>query len=314
MKLKNALIIFIALLTVPFDCFAADTDFKTTETANYVRTAAMSPAPGSVGGEWAVIGVKRSGITADAYFDGYLRRLGDFMKENGGSINRYTDYSRIVLALRELDQNDTYGLGAYVNDYDKVTNQGINGPIFALEAKHALGDQDTVTRDRYIEYILSRQSADGSFALSEGTPDTDITAMAVAALSLYNTNIEIDRAINRGFLYLSSVQAGDGSFAPTKGGEASCESTAQVIIAMKRHGLRPDNRFFVKNDKTPSDGLELFRKSGGGYAHLASDSAPDQMASEQALLALTAPEGTPKTLIYDSIWFDASQAYLESQR
>lgn len=314
MKLKNALIFFIALLIVPLGCFAADTDSKTAETANYVRTAAMSPEPGSVGGEWAVIGIKRSGITADAYFDGYLRRLGDYITKNGGSISRYTDYSRIAIALRELGQKDTYGLTAYVNDYDKVINQGINGPVFALEAKYALGDRDTVTRDRYIEYILSRQNGDGSFGLSEGIPDTDITAMAVAALSLYNVNIEIDRAINRGFLYLSSVQAGDGSFASASGEEASCESTAQVIIAMKRCGLRLDNRFFVKNGKTPTDGLDLFRKSGGGYAHLASDSAPNQMASEQALLALTAPEGPPKTLVYDSIWFDASQAYLESQR
>ena len=318
MKVKTIIFVLVTVMiaAVCAPSFGAETDIKTAETANYIMRLAAMPEPGTIGGEWAVIGVKRAETAQSSYFDGYLQRLAALMQETGGDLGRkYTEYSRIAIALTELGVTDSYNLLSYINDYDKVIVQGINGPIFALEAKHSLGDHDVQVRDRYISYIIERQNSDGSFGLSEGSADTDVTAMAIAALSLYGGDVKIDRAVNRAFLYLSSVQLNDGSFTESPGEEAaSSESTAQVIIAMRRYGLPDNDRFFVKGGKSPLDALDSFRRAGGGYVHLAGDSAPEQMSTEQALLALTEPKSSPRALIYDSIWFDANQKYIESVR
>ncbi len=317
MRINRIFILFLAavLAAGPVSAFCAEDGAETAETATYIMSAAPDPSPGSVGGEWAVIGLHRANAADGAYFDAYLRNLDARMSESGGDLGRrYTEYSRIALALSELGESDKYDLLSRVNDYDSVTAQGINGAIFALEAKSALGDTDTSTRDRYIDYILSRQNKDGSFGLSNDKPDADVTAMAISALCLYGGGVEIDRAINRAFLYLSSVQNGDGSFSETTGEAACCETTAQVMIAMRRYGLPDDNRFFTKNGNTPKTALERFRSGGGAYLHVIEGGAPDQMAAEQALLALTEPLADQRTLIYDALWFEANQMYLESVR
>ena len=59
--------------------------------------------------------------------------------------------------------------------------------------------------------------------------------------------------------------------------------------------------------------LIVIRTSGGGYLHLKSDADANQIASEQALLALTEVQKPANMLIYDRIWFpDANVKYLES--
>ncbi|MFR8405022.1 MAG: prenyltransferase/squalene oxidase repeat-containing protein [Monoglobus pectinilyticus] len=161
--------------------------------------------------------------------------------------------------------------------------------------------------------MLNHQNSDGSFGLSQNMPDTDITAMAISALSLCNDSQEIDNAINKAFLYLSSIQKNDGSFtANPNESEGNSESISQVIIAMKRYGLSPHDSFFTKNGYTPYDALDSYRISGGGYLHLKSDADANQIASEQALLALTEVQKPANMLIYDRIWFDANVKYLES--
>ena len=122
------------------------------------------------------------------------------------------------------------------------------------------GDSDIETAQKYKEFILNHQNSDGSFGLSQNMPDTDITAMAISALSLCNDSQEIDNAINKAFLYLSSIQKNDGSFtANPNESEGNSESISQVIIAMKRYGLSPHDSFFTKNGNTPYDALDSYR-------------------------------------------------------
>lgn len=314
-------VMIAAALLCPVSSVYADND--TARTAEYVMSAVSEPTCASIGGEWAVIGIKQSEISVpSSYYDGYLSRLNAYIDECGGNLGRkYTEYSRVALALNALGENPYsvgsggYNLFDFINDYDNVLVQGINGPIFALQAKYYCGDTDTESRGKYIKYILESQNSDGSFGLTEGVPDTDITAMAISALCLYGGDTEIDRAVNRAFLYLSSVQLPSGGFSEMPGyGEASCESIAQVIIAMKRYGLAPDNKFFVKNGRTPLDAMNDFRQSNGGYSHILSEGTVNQMATEQALTALSEPQNTIKSLIYDTIWFEANVKYFSAEK
>lgn len=306
-----AVVFFVS--TVQLNCFA---DQDTEATAKYVLSKTPMPISASVGGEWAVIGIKRAGVQPNArYFENYITRARAKLDSGEEIGKKYTEYSRIALAFSALGEDvKEYGILSYINDYDNVIVQGINGPIYALEAKYAAGDMDTETRDRYINYILSCQNADGSFGLSQNIPDADITAMAIGALCRYkDTNPKIYNAVNRAFLYLSSVQHSNGGFNENSyDTEISCESTAQVIIAMKRYGLDENCGFFTKNGCTPYTALSLFRCESGGYKHKTYDSQENQMSTEQALLALTEPKREPAALKYDSIWFDANLKYIES--
>ncbi len=291
------------------------------ETARYVLAQTPYLSISSSGGEWALIGIKRSGIDIqDSYFDDYLKNARAIIDLGADLGRKYTEYSRLVLALSTLNidaedfGNSHTNLFKFINDYDNVTKQGINGPIFALEAKKLGSDSDTEICSKYISYIISRQNSDGSFGLSESAADTDITAMAISSLCLYiNDYPNLKKVINKAFLYLSSVQHDDGGFSEnTNEPESNCDSTAQVIAAIKRFGLKGDDRFFTKNGSTPYDALCKFRCADGGYKHKIGDTKNNIMSTEQALLALTESRGSNKTLMYDTIWFNANIKYLEN--
>lgn len=311
-KSVAALTLILVGLLLFSPAYGSEPTEKISETAEYIMSAVPNPSPGSVGGEWAIIGIHRAQIEKDFYFDTYLKNLETYVAERGGDLgNRYTEYSRIALALGELSKTDLYDFTVRLEDYERVVSQGLNGAVFALEALAELGNTDADVCDKYVDFILNMQNKDGSFGLSPGTADVDVTAMTISALCLFDGDLRTDRAINRGFLYLSSVQHTDGGFSPSLEDEISCETTAQVIIAMKRYGLPENNKFFVKNGNTPSHALDLFRKTGGAYSHIQNGEI-DPMATEQALLAMTEPESGHKTLIYDRLWFEANQEYLKS--
>ena len=319
--LKPMLMFIILFIFAYSSVYALDDNQKIEETAKYVLSQAPIPTVSSISGEWAIIGISQSGLTVpDSYFDGYNTRTANILDEANGNLGRkYTEYSRIAIALNSIGAptenvgEKHFNLFSYINDYDKVIVQGINGPIFALTAKVLCGDNDRETTQKYIEFILKHQNSDGSFGLSQNVPDTDITAMAISALSLCNSSQSIDNAINRAFLYLSSIQKNDGGFSANPNEtEGNCESIAQVIIAMKRYGLSPHDSFFTKNGYTPYDALDSYRTNGGGYLHLKSDADANQIASEQALLALTETQKPTNMLVYDRVWFDANLKYLES--
>lgn len=322
-RLTLTVLITLSLIMCTFPVRADEyLNSEAAETAKYVLAQIPEPSISSVCGDWAVIGIKRSQIdVAHSYYTDYLNRCSEILSRGEGLGRKYTDYSRLAIAVNELGGNafrfgnSGTNLLTYINDYDKVIRQGINGPIFALEAKKYCGDNDTDIRDKYIDYIINRQNSDGSFGLSQSVPDTDITAMAICALCLYSDIFpNLDKVINKAFLYLSSVQQADGGFYENvSDAEINCESTAQVIIAMKRFGLKEDDSFFTKNGNTPYTALSRFRCSNGAYKHKQTDMAENQMATEQALLALTAETNkSSQLLIYDSIWFYANIKYLEN--
>ena len=108
---------------------------------NYVLAAVTEPEVSSVGGEWAVLGLARSGCEIPQnYWDGYYRRVEQTVKDCGGVLHsrKYTEYSRLVLALTAIGADPTnvagHNLISPLGDYEKVVWQGVNGPIYALLA------------------------------------------------------------------------------------------------------------------------------------------------------------------------------------
>ena len=256
---------------------------------SFILDTVTEPSVGSVGGEWSVLGLARSGIEVPGvYYENYYDRVEEYVKNKNGvlSKNKYTEYSRVVIALCAIGKDPTnvggYNLITPLLDYDSVIKQGINGPSWALIALAAAEHDDEEIRTKYINLILSRQLSSGGWALNSSVKeaDVDITAMVLTALSFYTDNSTVKQALDKGLSYFSMIQNSDGSF-----GEYS-ESTSQVIVALSSLGISQKDSRFVKNGKTAVDALMSFHIDKKGFRHTKSDKESNLMSTEQGFYAL----------------------------
>ena len=273
-----------------------------TQTGEFLHNSVAEPIFGSVGGEWLILGLARSGLEiSDEYFETYFQNLSVYTAQQGGVLHakKYTEYSRVVLAVTAIGK-DPLDVGGFnmllpLADFEQTVFQGINGPIFALlaldsgnyEIPENTADSTQATRDMYVDYILNAQLPDGGWSLMGGEPEIDLTAMALQALAKYQDRKDVAEAIDKGLTILSERQNENGGYQYSAAEQASCESVAQVIVALAELGISLDDSRFVKNGKTLLDGILQFRQADGGFSHLV-DGETDLLATEQAFYALVA--------------------------
>ncbi len=284
------------------------------QTVAYLSASVPDPGVSSIGGEWAVIGLARNGSLPADWASTYYTNLVRTLRDTDGVLHRvkYTEYSRVVIALSSLGFDPTdvagYDVLSPLGDFDQVCWQGANGPIWALIALDSRGyDAPTVpdgkrqtTRDALIDAVLDSEIAGGGWALSGSVPDVDMTAMALTSLAPYRgARADAAAAIERGLSVLSSLQGEGGGFGDA--GSATSESCAQVVVALASLGIDPasDERF-VKAGGSVLDALCAFAVPGGGFKHVA-DGEVNGMATEQGFYALVAYERllSGKTSLFD---------------
>ncbi len=306
-----AALLLLSLPTAPAQAVTPAEALAATE-AYLVETVA-APDVGSIGGEWAVIGLARAGAAVPkGYWEGYVGRVRDFVAARGAKLHatKSTENTRVILALTALGRDPCVIAGknllAPLAGMDWVTRQGVNGASFALIAADSGGYTiptdtsvaDQTTEAKLITFILDRElgkgtAAAGGWALIGTEADPDITAMALQACAPYvgsAGHADLTAAVDRALAKLSAIQLANGGFAASAyaGGAPCSESSAQVIIALTALGVDPtaDARF-VKVGGNPMTALLGFYR-GGAFTHDAAGSGEDQMATEQAMLALTA--------------------------
>ncbi|MDR1574006.1 MAG: S-layer homology domain-containing protein, partial [Clostridiales Family XIII bacterium] len=281
-------------------------------TAAYVYETVKKPGVGSVGGEWAVIGLARSAYDVpDAYYAAYYERVEAYVKERGGVLHdkKYTEYSRVILGLTAAgyDPRDVggYDLTAALGDFERTVWQGVNGPIWALIALDSAdypipqnpAAKTQATRDLYIDDILRRQLPDGGWNLSAGVSgaaaaneasDPDITGMALQALANYTDRPRVKAAAEKALVRLSELQDENGGY--TGFGDANSESVVQVLIALCALGVPTNDARFMKNGATLLDNIQGFENKDGGFRHMSGGDGDDLMATEQALCGLVAAQ------------------------
>ncbi|MTS14640.1 cadherin-like beta sandwich domain-containing protein [Ruthenibacterium lactatiformans] len=269
-----------------------------------MATNVSQPQFGSIGGEWAVIGLARGEYMAldNPYFTQYYDRIVQTVNETASSVgmdgvlhkNKSTENSRLILALSAIGKtSEKVGewnlLKPFNNNFSWVTRQGINGPIFALLAldSHDYQIEDTGFRQQCIDYILGKQLADGGWALSGSTADPDMTAMALQSLAPYCEQPSVKTAVEKAVDTLSGIQKDSGGYASW--GTENSESIAQVIVACTALGINPDtDPRFVKGENSAVDALLSFYDSGAKmFCHTKGDGG-NQMATEQGVYALVA--------------------------
>ena len=292
------------LLTLTVPALAASSVQNEVQgSAAYMVSAVKSPEVGSIGGEWAVIGLARSGYTVPTnYYDDYYARVEKYVKNCSGVLHerKYTEYSRVILALTAIGRDPSkvagYNLLMPLGDFEKTIWQGLNGPIWALialdsgnyEIPKNPAAKTQATRQLYIDEILNNQMKDGGWSLTgTGDSDVDITAMALQALAKYQDQKAVKTATDKALTYLSNVQDRKGGFASW--GTTNVESVAQVVVAFCELGMDLNDSRFVKNGHGLVENLLSFRQSNGGFYHVMDGSdGNNQMSAEQGFYALVA--------------------------
>lgn len=272
------------------------------QTGKFLHSSVADPTFGSVGGEWLIMGLARSGLEiSDEYYEIYFQNLCAYTAQQGGVLHakKYTEYSRVILAVTAIgrDPADVGGFNMLqpLADFEQTVFQGINGPIFALLAldcgnyeipENTVGSTQA-TRDLYVDYIINAQLENGGWSLMGGEAEIDVTAMALQALAKYQDRKDVAEAVEKGLAVLSERQNDQGGYQYNAAESVSSESVSQVIVALAELGIALDDPRFVKNGNTLLDALMQFQQADGGFAHLM-DGETDLLATEQAFYALVA--------------------------
>lgn len=217
-KRLSALLLLLAMLVSLAACGKEETPIE--KTARYLQAQIPEPTCAAVGGDWLVFGLARSGLKApQKYFDTYYKNVEDYIVSVDGVLSRKknTEYSRVILALTAIGKNPAdaagFNLLLPLGDFDETVRQGVNGVIFALlaldsggyEIPEAPEAETQATRELYVGELLRREIPDGGWALTGGTPDADMTAMALQALAKYRDRQDVEDAVQRGLAALAAL-------------------------------------------------------------------------------------------------------------
>lgn len=294
---------FFCIINLPVAAAGgASADDIIDSTARCLYETVPNPQFGSIGGEWCVFGLVRSSVDIPSeYFENYYQSIEQYVKKCGGVLHqkKYTEYSRLVLALTAIGKNPSdvsgYNLLLPLYDYESTVFQGVNGAVWALIALDSADYGDSVCA-LYIQHILDNQLSDGGWSLAGDTSEPDITAMALQALAKYRSRENVNTAVENALSYLSEAQNESGGFSDPE----NSESGAQVLVALCSLGISPSDERFVKNGYSITDNLLSYYENGKGFKHTA-DGATNQMATEQCFYALVALQrfNSGKNSLYD---------------
>ena len=304
-RIISVLVTAVMIFTAAFQCsFAAQVTaeeaYSSTGKTIYENTVQNIAKESAYGSEWHILGLARSEYAGcDEIFEKYYEDVVKKIKDSKGvlSKNKYTEYSRVIVAVKAIGRNPKntggYDVTAKLLEKENVAIQGLNGPIWALIALNTDGYADSSaefkkTAKEYISYILDAEKDGGGWSLnsSETNADADITGMALTALApYYKEDSRVKEAADRALAWLSEVQKDDGAYASW--GTVNSESCAQVTVALTSLGIDPNkDERFIKNGKSVIDGLLGFY-TDGGFKHVSTGKL-NAMATEQGYYALTA--------------------------
>ena len=221
-KLAALILVLSVLFSLAVPTFAASSvQTEMQGSAAYMVSAVKAPEVSSIGGEWAVLGLARSGYSVPKdYFDTYYANVEKYVKSCKGVLHdrKYTEYSRVILALTAIGRDPSnvagYNLLTPLGDFEKTIWQGLNGPIWALIAldsgNYTIPKNTTAktqsTRQLFVDEILNRQQKDGGWTLDDtGDSDPDMTAMVLQALAKYQDQSAVKAATDKALTFLSKA-------------------------------------------------------------------------------------------------------------
>ena len=121
---KRVLSLLLALvLILGLTANAAQVGTQLDQTARYIHTTVKAPQVGSVGGEWAVLGLARSGYAVpDSYYTTYCNTVEDYVKDKSGA---ELAYACLDFVCDHWHHNGSSGMprGRYLMDVVKFADE-----------------------------------------------------------------------------------------------------------------------------------------------------------------------------------------------
>ena len=253
------------------------------------------------GNEWGMITLAKFQLASDEMKDSYAESVKEYLDSIGTakiSNTRSTAVSGVVIALSNIGENagDFYGYNLLepLADMDYVTNQGINGAIYALMAldtadyaiPQTADGMNQTTREKLVAEILNAQGEDGGWTFDVGNKsDADMTGMALQALAPHKDDEKVKAAVEKALVFLSESQKDNGGYV-SYGAEDS-ESCSQVMAGLTMLGIDvfTDSRF-IKNGNTVFDALMRYYREDGTFAHAANGDG-NAISTSQAYYAVS---------------------------
>ena len=309
-RTRYLLFCLLLLATLLFPAAAADTRDVHSLTQNallQLQTDTPAPVFSPVGGDWIVFSLARAGLLQpeDAYANNYYERIVQTVRETAPSVSlqngalhpvKSTENARLILALtaigKDPQQVGGWNLLAPFHDFNWIKRQGDNAVAYALLAldSHAYEPKDTSVRTQCVDHLLQTQTADGGWTLYGDSADSDVTAIVLQGLAAYRAQPAVADAADRAINCLSAMQLESGGFATA--GEETAESTAQVLLALCAWQIDPsaDPRFRKDGLSVLDALLANALPQQNAFSHRPAQPDADEMATQQAVLALLAYE------------------------
>ncbi|MBR5495927.1 MAG: hypothetical protein IKV58_00900, partial [Oscillospiraceae bacterium] len=171
-KVISILLSIVVILGCVLPAMATETEIKTIIDAS-VEHLYSKNEQASYGNEWAIMAIASGEYeVSENYYNDYVTSIIAQMDANGGKLSQSTDYSRVIMALSAIGLSPktigNYNLLETLADYNFVTNQGLNGPVYALLALDSANYEipqaqvtELATRQKYVDYILDSQVSNG---------------------------------------------------------------------------------------------------------------------------------------------------------
>lgn len=252
----------------------------------------------SFGNEWYFFSLSRAGVSIDSkavedYLASAAKAYTTDLESDKANKLKPTTIARTILAVGALGKDPANvggaNLLAMLYNSDKISDGG-NEAMWALIAldsgKYAVSNDAKWNRNELVDEILEYQSkGEKGFSWSGkgAKADIDGTAMAIQALApYYKSNENVKTAVDEALKYLQGKMNSNCQFGDS-------EKASQVIISLAALGKDPldtENGFVNSAARNLVTGLDTYRIEGKGFKHMLTDSIPNAMATQQALLAL----------------------------
>lgn len=218
-----------------------------------------------------------------------------------------TDHIRYIFGLLAMGENPASAWETERNLYAELAAQqntttgaigGVNKHVWAMlaldtgkEQGQYVGKWNQEAKQKALQFLLGSQKADGGFSLSSGpngTGDTDITGMALLALSKYQDNSAADQAIKRAKELLKQRQLDTGGInAPGMWGAGdNSNSLATTVSGVVATGESMLTEKWVQGGHNVLDALINFQRADGAFDWKVGEPGAYSMATEQVLIAL----------------------------
>lgn len=254
----------------------------------------------SFGNEWYFFSLSRAGVSVDSKaVEDYLASVAEAyttdLDNDKANKLKPTTIARTILAVGALGKNPADVDGAKLIEMLCNSNKNSDGgneamwALLALDSgKYEVPEGAKWNREKLVNEILAYQSKDEkgfSWSSKGAKADIDGTAMAIQALApYYKSNENVKTAVNEALKYLQGKMNSNCQFGDS-------EKASQVIISLAALGKDPldtKNGFVKSVARNLATGLDTYRIEGKGFKHMLTDSTPNAMATQQALLALEA--------------------------